>query len=74
MKMELTREVFDKINELDYIFNDVETLSRVLKLYDNVNDETEYNDKIILIHLLCEKILLLKDRLDCFTSSLIQKS
>jgi len=72
--MELTREVFDKINELDYIFNDVETLSRVLKLYDNVNDETEYNDKIILIHLLCEKILLLKDRLDCFTSSLIQKS
>lgn len=65
--MELTIDIFDRINELNNAFESVETLSRVLKLYDDVNDETEYNDKVVLIHILFEKILVLKDCIDKFT-------
>lgn len=70
--MEITREVFDKINELDEAFSPIETLSRVLKLYDNLDNEIEYMDKVVLIYLLSEKILEMKYCLNNFTTFLMQ--
>ena len=64
--MELTIAFWNKINDLDDAFSDVETLSRVLELYDNENTETEYNDKLILINLLFEKVLVMRNCLDNF--------
>ena len=70
--MKITREVFDNINELDENFSTVETLSRVLTLYEDINNEIENNDRVIIINLLFEKILVLKNQINNFTSVLMK--
>ena len=71
--MKITREIFDKMNELDETFSNVETLSRVLTLYEDINNEIQNYDRVILIELLFEKILVMKNQLDAFTSLLLPK-
>lgn len=69
--MEITREVFDKLNKLEEAFSPVETLSRILSLYDNSDNETDYIDKVILINLLSVKILKLKNCLGKLSDELM---
>ncbi len=63
--MELTQEEFDKINKLENAIFNVENLSEILYQYQG--------EKEILIDVLFEKILLMKNEFNDFVNLLIKK-